>query len=118
LLHRLFETRGKTLVNIQITVPFQISQADALVRIKDFIKKAKKEYGGALAITHDEWHGSVYSFAGNAKGFSGSGTIGVNEAQTTVELELPPAAMLFKGKIERAIREKLTEILRPSTTQV
>jgi hypothetical protein len=109
--------KGGTLVNIQITVPFQISQAEALVRIKDFVKKAKKEYGGTLTITHDEWNGFVYSFAGNAKGFSGSGTTGVNEAQTSVELELPPAAMLFKGKIERAIREKLTEILGPSTTQ-
>lgn len=113
-----FETKGRTLVNIQVTVSFQISQTDTLVRIKDLVKKAKKEYGGTLTLTKEEWNGFVYTFAGNAKGFSGSGTVGVNEADVIVSLVLPVAAMLFKGKIERTIREKLTDKLRPSTTAV
>jgi hypothetical protein len=96
---------------ITVSIPHQLSQDEALARIKQALEQAKAQYSGQITDFRPNWNGYVGTFSGSARGFSASGTISVNPSAVLVDLTLPPIVMFFKGKIESGIHDQLGKLL-------
>jgi putative polyhydroxyalkanoic acid system protein len=90
--------------NLTISIPHNLSQGEALKRIKNALAQAKAEHSGKIKNLQENWNGSVGTLSGSAMGHAASGTITVNASEIVFDLALPFAASLFKGKIEAGIR--------------
>ncbi len=97
--------------NINVSVPYQISQDEALKRIQNFVSQIETQYASAITDFQENWDGNSGTFSGSGRGFSASGNIAVNPSQVVVDLTVPFAAMFFKGKIESTLREELAKLL-------
>ena len=96
---------------LNVSVPYQISQDEALNRIKAYVAGAKAKYSDKVRDLQENWNGNVGTFSGSGSGFAVSGTIAVNPAVVAVELTVPFAAIFLKGKIESGITDTLTRLL-------
>jgi hypothetical protein len=96
---------------VNVSVPYQISQDEALRRIRARIEEAKAQAGNTVTNLQENWNGFVGTFSGSTRGATISGSITVNPAVVTVEIPLPFIAFPFKGQIETGIRNELTTLL-------
>jgi uncharacterized phage protein gp47/JayE len=90
--------------NMNISIPHNLSQDEALKRIKDAIAQTKTQHSGNIKDLQENWNGNVGTFSGSAMGQAVSVTVTVNASEVVLDLELPFAATFFKGKIEADIR--------------
>lgn len=97
--------------NINVSVPHQLSQDEALRRIQAYIAKLKVQYADTISDLDENWNGYVGSFSASGMGQTITGNVFVNLSEVSVEVTLPFVAMLFKGKIESGIREHLGRLL-------
>jgi hypothetical protein len=90
--------------NLNISIPHNLSQDEALRRIKNAIAQAKAQQSGNIKDFQENWNGNVGTFSGSGMGQTASGTITVNTSEIVLDLALPFAASFFKGTIEAEIR--------------
>jgi excisionase family DNA binding protein len=102
---------GGEIPTVNVSVPYQISQDEALSRIQARIAQIKTQYSSKVSDLRENWSGNVGTFSGSARGFSVSGSLVVNPSVVTVELALPLIAFVYKGQIEAGIRNELTSLL-------
>jgi hypothetical protein len=96
---------------LKITVPHSLEQQDALTRMQGYLTKLKNAYPDRVNNLTEEWVGNVLNFGFSAMGFGVNGAMTVGDKDVTVDADLPFAAMMFKGKIEQAVRDELTRVL-------
>jgi hypothetical protein len=84
---------------------------DALRRVRGEIENLKRQYGDRISNLWDNWDDNTYAFGGLAKGFTVSGVMMVKPFQVEIHANLPWLAMPIKGRIEMAIRERLSTLL-------
>lgn len=96
---------------LDISVPHQLPQEEALSRVKNLLAQVQEEQKHLIDDLSEEWDGNNGKFSFNAKGFSLDGTIQVNEKDVTIQGDLPFMLSFFKGKIEEVIKNKAAAIL-------
>ena len=96
---------------IHVSVSHQLTQADALERVKKAITEAKKQNPDKVRELNERWEGSVGNFSGTAMGHQVAASVAVNSEEVTVDGKLPLLATPFKGKIEAAIQDMLRRLL-------
>jgi hypothetical protein len=96
---------------LDVSVPHQLSQEEAVKRVKNLLAQVQEEQKNVLDDLTEEWDGNHADFSFNAKGFSLAGTIDVNENDVTIQGDLPFMLSFFKGKIEEVIKNKAAAIL-------
>jgi Putative polyhydroxyalkanoic acid system protein (PHA_gran_rgn) len=96
---------------MNIAIPHNLSQDEALSRIKNAIAQAKSQHSGNIKDLQENWNGNVGTFSGSGMGQAASGTITVNSSEITFDLALPFAATFFKGKIEHSLRDFAAQLL-------
>jgi len=84
---------------------------EALRRLKEKFDTVRGRFGPHVSGLSEQWDGNTLSFAFHTLGMSVSGTVAVGEDQVRLEAELPLAAALIKGTIEKRIREELGDLL-------
>ena len=94
---------------ISVTVPHQLSRADATERIKPSIEKTVTDFQGTDESI--EWQDDRADFRFKSLGFAIQGKVAVTDDDATVDVELPFAAMMFKDKAEQAIAKNLARVL-------
>jgi hypothetical protein len=90
--------------NLNIAIHHNLSQEEALKRIKDAIAQAQAQNPGKIKDFQENWNGNAGTFSGSTMGQAVSVTMTVNASEVVLDLELPFAATFFKGKIEEEIR--------------
>ena len=96
---------------IHVSVSHELTQADALKRIKKAVSELQKKNPEKVRDLKERWEGSVGSFSGTAMGHSVAASVAVNTGEVTVDGKLPLLATPFKGKIETAIQDMLKRLL-------
>lgn len=96
---------------LEMSIPHQLSQQEAVTRIQQLLKKLADEQKDVVSNVKEEWNGNNGQFAFNAKGFDLSGKIQVNPSSVDINADLPFMVSLFSGKIKSIITEKATELL-------
>jgi len=106
-----FDVNGSVMPNLNIAIPHNLSQAEALKRIKDAIAQAKVEHSNSVKDLQESWNGNVGTFSGSGMGQTISATITVNPSEIVFDLALPIAASFFKRPIEAGLRDFTAKLL-------
>jgi hypothetical protein len=97
--------------SVQLTIPHQLGQEEALARLKGFLGKVKQRYQTQVSDLHETWTDNVVQFGFKTYGFTVSGQMTVEPADVRFDAKVPMAAMMFKGKIEQTLRDEISRVL-------
>ena len=97
---------------ISFNVPHGLSAADALARMHDFLPKIKEHYKDQVKDMEESFDGQTLNFSFKTMGFVFKGAITAADQKVTVDMELPFAALMIKGRIEQEITAGLARLLR------
>ncbi len=97
--------------SLKLNVPHQLSQEEALSRIKNLLTKVKQEQQDKISNLKEEWKDDTGNFEFTAMGFDLSGAIKVQPSHIEIDANVPFAVTLFKGKIQEMIDKKAKELL-------
>ena len=79
--------------------------------MRSFLDRLREKHQDQVSNLQEEWSDNLLKFSFKVLGFQVQGTGAVNDTDAKVDLDIPFAAMMFKGKIEGEIREALTRVL-------
>ena len=96
---------------LAMTVPHMLGRQGAIERVHKFSAKIKERHPDQVKDLVEEWKDNVLSFSLSNFGFKIKGQLIVEETELKVDCDLPFAAAMFKGKIEKEFRETLTRVL-------
>lgn len=97
---------------ITINVPHQLGQQEAADRLRRFVTRLKEKHQDQVGNLEEEWNGNALTFRFKTFGFQFQGTGNVSENDAVLDVDIPFAAMMFKGKIESEMRDTLTRVLQ------
>lgn len=97
---------------ITISVPHQLGQQEASERLQRFVTRLKEKHQDQVSNLEEEWSGNTLKFRFKTFGFQFQGTGNVSENDATLDVDIPFAAMMFKGKIESEMRDTLNRVLQ------
>ncbi len=96
---------------LKMSFPHQLDRQTAMERLKDRLDKIKGRYGGQISNLRESWVDNVLDFGFTTYGFAVQGNMTVEDQEVRLDGQIPFAAMMFKGKIEQALREQMTKVL-------
>ena len=99
------------MANLEVAVPHNLSQEEALNRIRNMFTQMKQEHGDKISNLKEEWNGNVGNFSFTAQGFDVAGTLTVNPSNVEFNGKIPFTLSLFKGAIVKTIEQQATKIL-------
>ena len=99
------------MANLEVAIPHNLSQEEALNRIRNMFTQMKQEHGDKISNLKEEWNGNAGNFSFTAKGFDIAGTLTVNPSNVELKGKIPFALSLFKGAITKTIEQQATKIL-------
>lgn len=99
------------MAKMDFDIPHNLTQEEALERIKKLLSEAKKNYGDQINGLQENWDGNTGAFSFSAKGFDLSGKLIVLPNVIQLRGDVPFALSFFKGKIERMIQETAGKLL-------
>jgi hypothetical protein len=88
-----------------------LGREEAVRRLKEKFDHVRATYGNKVGDLREEWKGNTLEFGFKATGMKVSGTVTVEDAEVRLDAQLPFAAIVFKGMIERQIRAELGQLL-------
>ena len=94
-----------------MSVSHNLTQDEAVKRVKNLLNDVKTQFADKISDLHEEWDGHTGRFHFSAMGFPVSGTLTVKTSQVEISGNLPFAAMLFKGTIKSAIKDRAETLL-------
>lgn len=97
--------------SIDIDIPHQLSQEEALGRIKNLLSETKKQHGEMVENLSEQWNGNTGHFSFTVKGFDIEGTLSVTPSVVALRSKVPFAVSLFKGTISKLVTDKAQELL-------
>jgi hypothetical protein len=97
---------------ITVNVPHELGQQAAAERLQSFVTRLKEKHQDQVSNLEEEWSGNALKFRFKTFGFQFQGTGNVSDTDATLDVDIPFAAMMFKGKIESEMRDTLTRVLR------
>src|SRR5665647_1363482 len=97
---------------IELNIPHNLTQSEALTRIQNFLPELMAQYPDKIKDLEKSWNDFSGVFRFKISGFKVSLSIDIEESAVVIKGDIPFAALLFKGQIEETIRAKAMELLR------
>lgn len=99
------------MARLNMVILHRFNRDEALQRTKQLLSQTKAEHADKISDLKERWDGNCGEFSFSVAGFSVSGTLDVSGSAITIDGKIPFAALLFKGKIESAIRDEAAKVL-------
>jgi hypothetical protein len=101
---------------ISICIEHELTQEEALDRIRGFLENKRAELQEKLSALKvedisEEWNGNMGNFSFSALGCNVAGVIVVLESRVEINGNIPIVALPFRDKVETIIREHVEDIL-------
>jgi hypothetical protein len=96
---------------IHLSVPHVLGQEEAKKRVSNLLAETRAQFGAQISDVTEAWTGWVDNFSFRALGFSFQGKLEVQAAQLIIDIDLPFAALPFKGRVESEIRSRAGQLL-------
>jgi Putative polyhydroxyalkanoic acid system protein (PHA_gran_rgn) len=97
--------------NVTVSIPHQLTRAEAKLRIKYGVSKLYKQGGSPLSNLKESWTGDTLDFSGSALGQTFTGRLFVEDKAVRIEVALPAffsmLADVLKPTIEQSGRQLL-----------
>ncbi|MCA9104307.1 MAG: polyhydroxyalkanoic acid system family protein [Pirellulaceae bacterium] len=101
------------MAGFKVEVPHGMEVTTVVTRLKGFSERVRADYQGEITDVVEQWVSERnLEFSFRAMGFKIAGSALVDESHVRLNGTLPLAAAMFRGTIERQIREKLEEAIR------
>ena len=97
--------------SLKISFPHQLGQPEAVERLKNLLTRVKDKYQDQVSDLKESWNDNTLTFSFSTYGFQVAGDVIVQPTEVQLDGQIPFAAMMFKGKIENAVRDQLTKEL-------
>lgn len=94
-----------------VSVPHQLSQEEALRRIKSLVADLKSRYGNQVSNVSEDWTGNRCDFSLKMKMFKVSGTIEVDDSTAEIQGTMPPGTGRFEGRARAMIEQGARSLL-------
>lgn len=94
-----------------INIPHNLSNDVAKARISRLLDGVRSNYGDTVSNLNQTWIENENQFSFMAKGFKISGTMQLKKALVVLDLKLPLAALIMKGKIKSIIETEAKRVL-------
>jgi hypothetical protein len=94
-----------------VSVQHGLGQPAARQRVDAFLEAVIRDYAQSISDVDGHWTENRLAFRFVTMGLSISGMLVVEESLVAVSGPLPLAAALFRGRIEKQIREELQRLL-------
>ena len=94
-----------------VQVPHPLSQEAAREKLNRFADVLGEKFKDQVSDLEQSWEGDTLRFSFKSYGIQLKGGVTVADKQLDVVGDLPFTAMMFKGKIESAIREQLEKLV-------
>jgi hypothetical protein len=88
-----------------------LSQEDAKARITKLIAESRGKFGEQITELKESWTGNSEVFSFRAMGFSVDGKLDVQPSEVLIDINIPWAALPFKGTVESEILKHARELL-------
>lgn len=98
---------------VSVSVPHDQDPAEVVKNAEPYIEKMINDFEGKDLEMEWEEHKAEFSFKSLA--FTIKGDCEIDATQIAVNIELPFAAMMFKDKVEKALRKNLTRAIGGET---
>jgi hypothetical protein len=102
------------MAQLSVDVPHVLGQDEAARRFKERLAAARTEYHDQLSEFQEQWQDHTLSFAFRAMGLAISGKLAVEANTVRLRASLPLAILMFKGAIEKRVREEVGTLLAVS----
>jgi len=96
---------------LTVDVPHSLGQEEAVQRLKAQFSSLKDSFQEHISSLEEDWNGNAMDFRLATQGVTVTGKVAIDPTKVTVDAQLPLIAMIFKGKIESQIRERLGQML-------
>jgi hypothetical protein len=93
--------------SLKLAFPHQLGQPEAVARLKNLLTRVKDKYQDQVSDLKESWNENTLTFSFSTYGFKVGGDIVVEPSEVRLDGQIPFAAMMFKGKIENALRDQL-----------
>ena len=98
--------------NLNITVPHQLTQAEASERLKKKQTEIEEQHTYTVSDLKATWTTpDTLDFSFKILGFSLTGSVESLESSVRIAVALPAAALMMKGTIESQVRRELEQVL-------
>ena len=94
---------------VSVAVSHALDPEEVIARARPVIEKTVKDFEGRDVEVR--WQDRSADFSFKSMAFTIKGQLTVDESQVALDVELPFAAMMFKDKVEKAVRKNLTRAL-------
>jgi len=94
-----------------VSVQHTLGQHAARQRVESFLETVLRDYAQSISNVEGQWTENRLAFRFMTMGLHISGMLAVEEALVAVSGPLPLAAVLFRGRIEKQIRDELQRLL-------
>jgi hypothetical protein len=98
--------------NIEFSVPHQLSQEEALTRIKNLLSQTAQEHSDKIKNLKETWTDNTGHFSFSAMGYDIAGELTVNPSDVYINAKVPFTVSLFKGTITKMIEERAGQLLK------
>lgn len=103
--------------SFHVRVPHALSIPGAQARIADVLANLKEGEIPEIETLESQWSGNELHLRWQTRGLVLQGTLVVQATHVEVKGALPLAAALFRGRLERTIREELSRVLAEDRPQ-
>ena len=97
--------------SLKLNHPHQLGQAEAVSRMHHLLARVKEKYQDQVSDLKESWNDNSLTFSFSTYGFKISGDVAVLPSEVRLDGQIPIAALVFKGRIENAIRDQLAKEL-------
>ena len=96
---------------MSLAIPHELGSEEATERVTRLAAKIHDRYKDQAKDLEESWEGNTLNFSFRSMGMNFKGDVTVEDSEVKMTGDLPFAAMMFKGKIEQAVREQMTKTL-------
>jgi len=93
------------------SVAHNLGTAAAVQRLTAFLDGVRRDYGDKLSDVRGTWEESTLHFGFTIYGMAIQGSLAATEDAVSVSGKLPLAAAIFRGQVEKSIRDELLKLL-------
>ena len=96
---------------MKVVINHSLPQNNAIECSKKIIDNLKEEHNDRISDVFEKWDKNKSDFSFKLMSFNISGNIKVTENEVIIEGKLPFAASMFKGIIEKTIKDNANKML-------
>jgi putative polyhydroxyalkanoate system protein len=92
--------------NLTISIPHQLSRAEAKRRIQEQVAQLRQQHGSMLGRVDERWEGDTLHFSVSPLGQTISGQAFVEDQAVRLEIALPWMLSMLAGSVKQTIEQR------------